>query len=58
MERRVASEGFSETYTAGSLLQKAERLTPSISAYGKRIGKTNCRIAGLQITVTSFHQTM
>lgn len=44
--------------TTGTLVESTERLTPSISAYVKRIGKTNCRIAGLQKTVTSFNQTM
>ena len=37
--------------------ESAERLTSSVSASVKRVGKSDCRIAGLQKTVTSFHQT-
>lgn len=58
VERRGAKQGFPLPHDAGTLGQSAERLTPSISAYVKRIGKTNCRIAGLQKTVTYFNQTM
>jgi hypothetical protein len=55
---RRALERLFLPLTPGTMAQSAERLIPWVSVYAKRIGKTNCRTAGLQKTVTSFNQTM